>query len=67
MLTIEFCNNKIKELNRIIAKFPNPTSFQVGYIEHLKNLKIAYAVEMTKAMEREEEEWRREEMRLLNS
>ena len=55
MLTVNQCMKRIKELD-MVCRIANPTPMQAEWIEHYKRLKVGYAIEMGKALRREEDE-----------
>lgn len=54
MLSIEACKKRILALENEIKAMDvkSPTEEQIQYIESLKRLKIAYAIEMSRAIRR---------------
>ena len=56
MLNVRTCRNRILQLENEIRALDtkNPTEEQKRYIESLQQLKIAYALEMAKAIDRRE-------------
>lgn len=54
MLSIESCKKRILALENEIKAMDvkSPTEEQIQYIESLKRLKVAYAIEMSRAIKR---------------
>ena len=56
MLSVEQCKNKIKSIERHIQWIlsQNPSATELEWVEQLKRLKVAYALELARAIDRRE-------------